>query len=292
MAFVILRETFAPTLLQQKAARLRKLMDRDDLVPEGHSDTTPFHAIVQAIQRPLKLLVFSPIMILFAVLMGLAYGLMYVLYTTISEVFEEQYGFSIGLSGLAYLGAGIGTFIGLGILIAVGDRLFIRLSRGGERKPEYRLPPLLLGYWLFPAGFFVFGWTVQYRVYWLVPVVANGLTGIGVISVYVSHRSPWLFRDEYMAFVSLTQRLDTAADLPGGLLSSLCGVLGRRRFAAALAPGRAASVGRKRSVPWYWEWLGIYHPGVCSSRVLARGVCGLVSRREVEKAISCCIVNY
>ena len=126
-------------------------------MPEGYKPLTPFGAVFQAVLRPLKLLLFSPIMLLFAVLMGLAYGLMYVLYTTISEVFEDQYSFSIGLSGLAYLGAGIGTFIGLGILIAVGDRLFVYLSHGGEKKPEYRLPPLIFGYWLFPAGFVIFG---------------------------------------------------------------------------------------------------------------------------------------
>ena len=149
-------------------------------------DVAPLTAILRAIQRPFKLLIFSPIVLLFALLMGLAYGLMYVLYTTISEVFENQYGFSIGFSGFAYLGAGIGTFIGLGILLYVGDSLSIRLAKGGEKKPEYRLPPLLFGYWLFPTGFFVFGWTVQYHVHWIVPIIANGLTGVGVISVYVS----------------------------------------------------------------------------------------------------------
>ena len=174
----VLRESYAPVLLARKATRLRSM-------EEPCSRASILQSLLRAVRRPLKLLLFSPLMLLFSLLMGLANGLMYVLYTTLPAVFKSQYGFATGASGLAFLGAGVGTFIGLGILIAVGDRWSVHLAKGGERKPEYRLPPLLLGYWLFPAGFFVFGWSAQFRVHWIVPIISNGLTGIGVISVYV-----------------------------------------------------------------------------------------------------------
>lgn len=134
------------------------------------------------------MLFLSPIVFVFSLLMGLAFGLMYLLYTTISEVYEDVYHFSVGLSGVAYLGAGIGTFIGLGIMIQSSDKVAMRLAKakGGEILPEMRLPPLIWGYLSFPAGFLVFGWSTQYGVHWIVPILANGLTGIGVIFVYVS----------------------------------------------------------------------------------------------------------
>ena len=183
---VVMRETFAPVILERKTHRIRKLTGDANLRSELANDLTPLTAILQAISRPAKMLILSPIVLLFALLMGLAYGLMYLLYTTLSQVYEQQYGFSIGTSGLAYLGAGIGTFIGLGIIMYYSDKIAIKKSRGAEIKPEHRLPPLIYGYIPFPAGFLIFGWTAQFHVHWIVPIIGNGLAGIGVMFVYVS----------------------------------------------------------------------------------------------------------
>lgn len=40
-------------------------------------------------------------------------------------------------------------------------------------KPEYRLKPLPLGAILLPAGFFLYGWTAQYKVHWIVPILGH-----------------------------------------------------------------------------------------------------------------------
>lgn len=183
---VVMRETCASIILERQAHRLRKSAKNQAFRSELANDLTPSSAVMQAISRPAKMLMLSPMVFLFSLLMGLAYGLMYLLYTTIYEVYEHQYNFSIGLSGVAYLGAGIGTFIGLGIIMYCSDKIAVRKAGGGEIKPEHRLPPLIYGYLPFPAGFLIFGWTTQFHVHWIVPILANGLTGIGVMFVYVS----------------------------------------------------------------------------------------------------------
>ena len=182
----VLHESCAPVLLERRTRRLRKTTANENLRSELAHDLTPLTAIIRAVSRPTKMLIFSPMVLLFALLMGLAYGLMYLLYTSMSEVYESYYGFSIGLSGVAYLGAGIGTFIGLGIIMYFSDRIAIRKANGGPIKPEHRLPPLIYGYLPFPAGFLIYGWTAQYHAPWIAPVLGNGLTGIGVLFVYVS----------------------------------------------------------------------------------------------------------
>lgn len=188
-----MRETYAPKLLSRKTDRLRKETSNPRLRSSLASSPpqAPYRLILHAIVRPTKMLFLSPIVFVFSLLMGLGYGLMYLLYTSISEVYENTYHFSIGVSGVAYLGAGIGSFIGLGILMYSSDRIAVRLAKatGGEIRPEMRLPPLIWGYLPFPAGFLIFGWTAQYKVQWIVPILANGLTGIGVIFVYVSYTS-------------------------------------------------------------------------------------------------------
>lgn len=52
---------------------------------------------------------------------------------------------------------------------------------GGEMKPEYRIPPMIFGGLLIPAGFFLYGWTVDYRVHWIVPIIGTGLIGFGLL---------------------------------------------------------------------------------------------------------------
>ena len=94
------------------------------------------------------------------------YGTLYVLFTTLAIVFRDNYGFSESTSGLAYLGTGIGMFIGLAFLAATSDRTLKKLAskNNGEMKPEFRLPPLMYAAPSLPIGLFIYGWTVQFKV--------------------------------------------------------------------------------------------------------------------------------
>lgn len=60
------------------------------------------------------MLVMSPIVAMMSLFMAIIYGYLYLLFTTLTEVFEGNYGFSPGAVGLTYLGIGIGMFVGTG----------------------------------------------------------------------------------------------------------------------------------------------------------------------------------
>ena len=49
-------------------------------------------------------------------------------------------------------------------------------------KPEYRMQLLPIGAILLPAGFFV---TAQYRVHWIVPILATTIIGLGYMIIFV-----------------------------------------------------------------------------------------------------------
>lgn len=51
-------------------------------------------------------------------------------------------------------------------------------------KPEYRLPPTILGGSMIPIGLLIYGWTAEYRVFWFVPVLGTFLIGFGMITVF------------------------------------------------------------------------------------------------------------
>ena len=48
-------------------------------------------------------------------------------------------------------------------------------------KPEYRLPPLVLGGICMPVGLFIYGWTLQEHTHWIAPIMGTALIGFGLM---------------------------------------------------------------------------------------------------------------
>ena len=113
------------------------------------------------------------------------------MFATFTEVFEEQYGFPTKSIGLTFLGVGVGSLIGLFVIGSVSDRILKAKSKptpkspSGSMKPEYRLPPLLVGAFFIPAGLFLYGWTAQYKTPWIAPIIGTALVGISNLSVFL-----------------------------------------------------------------------------------------------------------
>ena len=54
-----------------------------------------------------------------------------------------------------------------------------QLAIHGEMRPEYRLPPLVLGGILIPTGLFLYGWTARYHVYFIIPMIDTATLSSG-----------------------------------------------------------------------------------------------------------------
>ncbi|KUL83113.1 hypothetical protein ZTR_11012 [Talaromyces verruculosus] len=181
ITFAFMQETYLPILVARK--RRRAEMASDNSEPTEKRVTEIFKL---ALVRPLKLLLFSPIVLLLSTFMATVYGYLYLLFTTFGIVFEGEYGFGLGTSGLAFLGIGIGNFIGLGVFGLMSDRILKRLkSQTGESKPEHRLPPMFWGSIFIPVGLFWYGWTAEKHVHWIVPIIGTSCVGIGAISIFM-----------------------------------------------------------------------------------------------------------
>jgi hypothetical protein len=140
------------------------------------------------------MLFLSPIVFLLSLYVGVIYGYLYLLFTTITLVFEDNYGFGEGIVGLTYLGLGIGSVIGLLVLGGTSDKLLTYLSakNGGEKKPEYRLPPMIPGSLFVPVSLFIYGWTTYYHTHWIVPIIGTSFLGVGMLISFV--REMFIFR--------------------------------------------------------------------------------------------------
>jgi hypothetical protein len=93
----------------------------------------------RAVARPIKLLIFSPIVLLLSLYTGLLFGLIFLLFTTFPQVFGETCGFNAGIAGLAYLGLGIGLMSALIVFAALSDKLLAQKKDGKVAQPEERL---------------------------------------------------------------------------------------------------------------------------------------------------------
>lgn len=73
----------------------------------------------------------QPIVLLISLYNAVVYGYLYLLFTTFNSTFQGVYHFSIGISGLVYLGIGVGMFLGLVILDIISDRILKAKSVAG-----------------------------------------------------------------------------------------------------------------------------------------------------------------
>ncbi|KAH6963283.1 major facilitator superfamily domain-containing protein [Fusarium avenaceum] len=186
---VFMRETNSTILLQRRVQRLRKETGNDKLIPKMMRNETPRQMITRAIVRPLKLLILSPIVLLVSLYTGIIFGLVFLLFTTFPSVFEETYGFSPGVAGLAYLGLGIGIALGLFMFSILSDKL-LGMKHGDGVQPAAPRPEdrLILMKWLgpiTPLGLFIYGWAAEYGVHWIVPIIGTFIVGFGSLFVMI-----------------------------------------------------------------------------------------------------------
>jgi multidrug resistance protein len=199
---LVLSETYGPTILERKAKKLRKETGNSNLKSALDTGLSPREAFKRGIFRPLRMLIFSPIVALLTIYNSVVYGYLYVVFTTITEVFEEGYHFSQGVVGLTFLGigrwkakmiswrqltrtSGVGMFLGLLIFGGLSDWLLKRRAQKGEMKPEYRLPPMVVVSVFIPIGMFIYGWTAEKLTFWFWPIFGTAWLGFGLLGVFV-----------------------------------------------------------------------------------------------------------
>jgi MFS family permease len=184
--FLFLRETNPVIILERKAKRLRKETGNPHLRSALESNVTGRQLLFLSLKRPFKLLFISPIVAALSLLMGINYAYLYLCFTTFPIVFQEVYGFSEGISGLAYLGLGLGSIVGLAVIGKYSDPIVVKLTlKSGVRKPEYRLPLMVPSNLCIAIGLFWYGWSAEYHAHWIVPIIGSGFFSAGVLGTFM-----------------------------------------------------------------------------------------------------------
>jgi MFS family permease len=183
-----LRETYASVLLERKAARLRRETGNASYRSKLASNVSSTELLKRSIIRPSKMLLCCPVVTILCTYVAILYGTLYLLFATYSFVFKEVYGFSTPAAGLVFLAGGVGTLLGLPYMGKFSDRSVIKHTAAGKpATPEDRLPLVvtLPGALTFPIGLFLYGWSVEYRLHWIVPQIGTAVTGFGSILIFI-----------------------------------------------------------------------------------------------------------
>ncbi|CAI6093675.1 unnamed protein product [Clonostachys chloroleuca] len=179
----LLSESYEPVLLRQKATRIRRKNKTMDATGQALKLGSK-NIFIQSITRPTKLLFLTPNVALFSLYTGVVFGYLYLLFTTVTEVYETTYHFSQGATGLVFISIGVGALIGISGFGALSDRIqnLLIARNNGQPEPEFRLPPLIPGSFLIPIGLFWYGWSAQPHIHWIMPMIGLGWVGCGMIA--------------------------------------------------------------------------------------------------------------
>ncbi|KAE8137832.1 MFS general substrate transporter [Aspergillus pseudotamarii] len=170
---IFMRETFteAPQAGQYPASEQKKIT----------ANRLPTHVFLRALLTPIKLLIFHPAVLLTSLSVAYAFGLSFLLFTTFPNIFQMQYGFSLGISGLCYLGMGSGMLVGVAIFSLTSDKLQEWHRRRNFYEPENRLALMAIFCPVIPIGYFWYGWCADKVTHWIVPIIGTSLIGLGTL---------------------------------------------------------------------------------------------------------------
>lgn len=212
LGLLLLKETYAPKIMTVIGARHKAICSYCSASEFDEKElASPTLPLKEYMVRPVILLFTQIVIIVLAAYVAYLDGVLYIFFANFPSVWEDSYGESISIGTLNYISNCIGFIIGSQVSPRTGDwvcldkfptstfdtltqyQVYSKLKRkNGIGKPEYRLVPVIWAALLVPAGLLLYGWPVQYEVFWLVPnigaaiVAFSSLTSIQGIQLYVT----------------------------------------------------------------------------------------------------------
>lgn len=195
-------ETYAPVLLRIRARRLTELhaptKKMRDVVMHNHYRSRLDHLKGQkklgevlrtAMVRPFLLLFSETIVSVLAIYMAIIFGTIYLLFAAFPIVFQQGFGFSRGVSGLAFLGIAVGMILAL-LFMLVQNKAYLKLAKaspGGRAPAEARLGPAQFGAVMAPLGLLVFAITNSADYFFFImPILGTVPFGFGMVVISLS----------------------------------------------------------------------------------------------------------
>lgn len=185
IAVIFVDESYPAKLLIYKARRLRHDSGNWALHAKFEEwDVSIVEMTKKFLVRPVQLLT-TPICFLVALYASFCYGILYMQLGAIPIIFNENRGWNPLVASLPFLNILIGAVLGCALNV-YNQVLYNKAyhAAGNRAVPEKRLPPMMLGSFLFSGGQFLTGWTAGPNFHWILPCIGLVLLGTGFFTIF------------------------------------------------------------------------------------------------------------
>ncbi len=185
-----LPETYAPVLLAQRAAGMRKADPGANVWAASELEPHDFRQLAGVVMtRPLRMICTELIVAATCLYLSLVYAIFYMSFQAFPIIFRDVYGLSPGATGLCFLPVGAGALCTVPIFFAY-DHLHSRAKARGaawaEREEARRVPLAFHAGPLFVVSLFWLGWSAGPGVSFVVPMLAGVPFGMGYQLIFMA----------------------------------------------------------------------------------------------------------
>ncbi|KAJ4292962.1 hypothetical protein N0V88_005626 [Collariella sp. IMI 366227] len=111
----MVKETYAPTLLKTKAAKMRKKTGDERWWCRYDEQISTVDLLRINLSRPFVLAATEPILWFFNIWISIIYGILYLCFIAYPIIFTQHRGWSISHTGLSFIGIGVGTLLAIAL---------------------------------------------------------------------------------------------------------------------------------------------------------------------------------
>lgn len=191
---LVIPETYKPIVLKRRAKA------------RGYTVTEPVvdrqfikEMLIYVFCRPMEMLIVEPIVLVMSVYVSFVFAVLFGFFEAFPIIFRGVYHMDLGISGLPFIGVGLGLVSGVGFYIIMDKFYYFPKNSDGTRgkrdaqgnfvwgAPEEKLLLGKIGAVCLPISLFWLGWAGRNdNVHWMAPTAAGFPFGFGLILVFFS----------------------------------------------------------------------------------------------------------
>lgn len=189
---LLLPETYKPIILAHRAKKRGVNLYKPPVNKQFVKNLA-----VNNLLRPIQMLIVEPIVSIFTIYIAFVFAVLFGFFEAYPIIFQGTYGMSLGVSGLPFLGVGIGLIGGVIFFIILDKTIYNPKNPDGTRgkrdengnfifgRPENKLLSGKVGAICLPIALFWLAWTGRTKsVHWMAPIAAGVPFGFGLILVF------------------------------------------------------------------------------------------------------------
>jgi MFS family permease len=182
----LIPETYAPVILKQRAAKLRKETGDKNIITEQEMVKLTFREIIRtSLIRPITMILTEPVLDLVCMYIVLIYSMLYAFFFAYPVIFGKLYHYNDGQIGLMFIPILIGAGFAL-VATPFVENHFKRICLLRSPTPEDRLIGAMIGAPFIPISLFILGATSYPHIIWVGPASSGIAFGFGMVLCYYS----------------------------------------------------------------------------------------------------------